>query len=106
MVKLVLPKSSGFARYRRFGVFGLHGHFDLVMVFFWGFGSDLPAYTYDLRTTLVVRGAGGCLTTKKGPWCGAVLVRCGAVFVDLFHFLLLFLLLVIFINYFLLLKQG
>jgi hypothetical protein len=41
------------------------------------------AYTYDLRTTLVVRGAGGCLTTKKEPWCGAV-------FVDLFHFLLLF----------------
>ncbi len=48
------------------------------------------SYTYDLRTTLVVRGAGGCLTTKKGPWCEAVLVRCGAVFVDLFHFLLLF----------------
>jgi hypothetical protein len=47
-------------------------------------------YTYDLRTMLVVRGAGGCLTTKKGPWCGAVLVRCEAVFVDLFHFLLLF----------------
>jgi hypothetical protein len=22
-------------------------------------------YTYDLRTTLAVRGAGGCLTTKK-----------------------------------------
>ncbi len=39
---------------------------------------------------LVVREAGGCLTTKKGAWCGAVLVRCGAVFVDLFHFLLLF----------------
>ncbi len=64
------------------------------------------AYTYDLRTTLVVRGAGGCLTTKKGAWCGAVLVRCGAFFVDLFHFLLLFLLLVNFISYFLLLKQG
>jgi hypothetical protein len=37
-----------------------------------------------------VRGAGGCLTTKKGAWCGAVLARCGAFFVDLFHFLLLF----------------
>jgi hypothetical protein len=59
-------------------------------------------YTYDLRTTLVVRGAGGCLTAKKGAWCGAV-------FVDLFHFLLLFvifLLFVTFISYFLLLKQG
>jgi hypothetical protein len=41
------------------------------------------AYTYDLRTTLAVRGAGGCLTAKKGAWCGAI-------FVDLFHFLLLF----------------
>ncbi len=41
------------------------------------------SYTYDLRTTLAVRGAGGCLTAKKGAWCGAV-------FVDLFHFLLLF----------------
>ncbi len=47
-------------------------------------------YTYDLRTTLAVRGAGGCLTTKKGAWCGAVLARCGAFFVDIFHFLLLF----------------
>jgi len=75
------------------------------------------------------------LTTKKGPWCGAVLLRCGAVFVDLFHFLLLFvtffivcnfykllfiaktwvkfvtfcyffLLFVTFINYFLLLKRA
>jgi hypothetical protein len=44
------------------------------------------SYTYDLRTTLVVRGAGGCLTTKKGPWCGAVLVRCGAVFVAFCYF--------------------
>ncbi len=47
-------------------------------------------YTYDLRTTLAVRGARGYLTAKKGAWCAAVLVRCGAVFVDLFHFLLLF----------------
>ncbi len=30
-------------------------------------------YTYDLRITLAVRGAGGCLTTKKAPQCGAVL---------------------------------
>jgi len=50
----------------------------------------LLTYTYDLRTTLTVCGAGGCLTTKKGTWCGAVLVRCRAIFLDLFHFLLLF----------------
>jgi hypothetical protein len=50
----------------------------------------IQLYTYDLRTTLTVRGAGGCLIAKKGTWCEAVLVRCGAVFVDLFHFLLLF----------------
>jgi hypothetical protein len=49
-------------------------------------GRTGKTYTYDLRTTLAVRGAGGCLTAKKGAWCGAVLVRCGAVFVDLFHF--------------------
>jgi hypothetical protein len=49
----------------------------------------LDTYTYDLRTTLIVREAGGCLTTKKGGWCGVVLVRCGPVFVDLFHFWLL-----------------
>jgi hypothetical protein len=30
------------------------------------------AYTYDLHTTLVVRGAGGCLIAKKAAWCGAV----------------------------------
>jgi hypothetical protein len=34
MVVLVLLKSVGFARYRRFGVFGLHGHFDQILVFF------------------------------------------------------------------------
>ncbi len=37
-----------------------------------------------------MRGAGGCLTAKKGARCGAILLRCGVVFVDLFHFLLLF----------------
>jgi hypothetical protein len=42
MVKLVLAKCVGFARYKRFGVFGLHGHFDLILVFFKGFGSDVP----------------------------------------------------------------
>jgi hypothetical protein len=34
MVVLVLPKGVGFARYRRFGVFGLHGHFDQILIFF------------------------------------------------------------------------
>jgi hypothetical protein len=77
-------------------------------------------YTYDLRTTLAMCGAGGCLTAKKGAWCGAggcltakkgawcgaVLVRCGAVFVDLFHFLLLFVTFLLFVTYFLLLKHG
>jgi len=73
---------------------------------FVGSAWALSPYTYDLRTTLAMRGAGGCLTTKKGAWCRAVLVQCRACFVDLFHFLLLFLLFVNFISYFLLLKQG
>jgi hypothetical protein len=34
VVELVLPKSVGFSRYGRFGVFGLHGHFDPIVVFF------------------------------------------------------------------------
>jgi hypothetical protein len=34
VVELFLPKSVRFARYRRFGVFGLHGHFDLIAVLF------------------------------------------------------------------------
>jgi len=59
-------------------------------------------YTYDLRTTLTVRGAGGCFTAKKGAWCGAVFVD----FFTFYYFLLLFLLFVTFISYFLLLKQG
>ncbi len=58
--------------------------------FFLLFGGKGCTYTYDLRTTFAVRGVGGCLTTKKGAWCGAILVRCGAFFVDFFHFLLLF----------------
>ncbi len=48
--------------------------------------------------------AGGCLTKKKTQRCLAVLSLCLAVFVDLFHFLLLFLLFVSFVSYFLLLK--
>jgi hypothetical protein len=34
MVVLVLLKSVGFARYARFEVFGLHGHFDLILILF------------------------------------------------------------------------
>ncbi len=29
-----MANNVGFARYRRFGVFGLHGHFDLSLLFF------------------------------------------------------------------------
>jgi hypothetical protein len=31
---VIFPENVGFARYRRFGVFGLHGHFHLILVFF------------------------------------------------------------------------
>jgi hypothetical protein len=62
MVKL-LVFNGGFARYRRFGVLGLHEHFDPIAIFFW----DLEmTYTYDLATTPAGTGAGGCLTAKKG----------------------------------------
>ncbi len=47
-----------------------------------------------------MRGVGGCLTTKNRLECRAVFMECGVVFVDLFHFLLLFLLFVTFVNYF------
>jgi hypothetical protein len=42
MVKLVLPKSVGFARYRRFGVFVFNGHFDMIAVLFFIIKDDLP----------------------------------------------------------------
>jgi hypothetical protein len=38
----------------------------------------------------VMPGAGGCLTRKKTKECRAVFAQCRAVFVDFFHFLLLF----------------
>ncbi len=41
VVELFLPKNLGFARYRRFRVFGLHGYFDFIAVFFLGFGGDI-----------------------------------------------------------------
>jgi hypothetical protein len=44
LVKLFLPKNVGFGRYWRFGVFGLHGHLDPIVIFFWGFGDDLPPH--------------------------------------------------------------
>jgi len=34
VVELFLVKSVRFAKYRRFGVFVFHGHFDLIVVFF------------------------------------------------------------------------
>jgi hypothetical protein len=37
-----LPKSVGFAKYCRFGVFGLHGHFDPIAVFFWDLEMTYP----------------------------------------------------------------
>ncbi len=48
--------------------------------------------------------ASGCLTRKIRKRCLAVFARCLAVFVDFFHFLLLFLLVVSFDSYFLLVK--
>jgi hypothetical protein len=45
MVKLVLAKCVGFARYRRFGVFGLHGHFDLILVFFRDLEVTYPPFS-------------------------------------------------------------
>jgi len=42
MVKLFLVKSVRFARYKRFGVFVFDGHFDLIAIFFYIFGGDLP----------------------------------------------------------------
>jgi hypothetical protein len=44
VVELFLPKSVRFSRYERFGVFGLHGHFDPIAVLFLGFGNDLPPH--------------------------------------------------------------
>jgi hypothetical protein len=42
MVELFLVKSVRFARYKRFGVFVFDGHFDLIAIFFYIFGGDLP----------------------------------------------------------------
>jgi len=33
LVELFLAKNVRFAKYRRFGVFGLHRHFDLSVIF-------------------------------------------------------------------------
>ncbi len=69
--------------------------------------SELKPYLYNPGIPSVMSMAGGCLTRKKTQRCLAVLGLCLAVFVDLFHFLLLFitfLLLVTFGSYFLLSK--
>ncbi len=47
------------------------------------------ALRYDPGITSVMPLAGGCLTRKIRKRCLAVFTRCLAVFVDLFHFLLL-----------------
>jgi hypothetical protein len=44
VVELVFLKSVRFARYRRFGVFVFHGHFDLIAIFVLGFGCDEPPH--------------------------------------------------------------
>jgi hypothetical protein len=67
------------------------------------------SYAYDLATTPAGKGAGGCLTAKKGAYGRVVFPQWGAVFFIFFtfcYFLLLFLLLITFISFFLLLKQG
>jgi hypothetical protein len=61
-------------------------------------------YLYNPGITSVMPVVGGCLTRKRTQRCLAVSALCLSVFVDLFHFLLLFLLLIKFGSYFLLLK--
>jgi hypothetical protein len=39
LVKLFWPKNIGFGGYWRFGVFGLHGHLDSIVILFLGFGG-------------------------------------------------------------------
>ncbi len=50
----------------------------------------LLALRYDPGITSVMPWAVGCLTKKNTKQCRAVFVQCRALFVDLFHFLLLF----------------
>jgi uncharacterized membrane protein len=66
-------------------------------------------YIYNLCTANVVQEAGGCLTKKNASQCKAVLLEGEAIFVDWVSFLVMFsyfLLLVTFINYFLLGQEG
>ncbi len=44
MVEVVLLKNVRFGGYWRFGVFGLHGHLDPIVIFVFGFGCDLPPH--------------------------------------------------------------
>jgi len=57
---------------------------------FTGLGGPGEAYLYNLGITSVMSMAGGCLTKKRTKRCLAVSALCLAVFVDLLHFLLLF----------------
>ncbi len=49
MVEFFLPKSVRFARYRRFGVFGLHGHVDLIVIFFRDLEVTYPPFSIVLN---------------------------------------------------------
>jgi hypothetical protein len=53
VVELFLAKSVGSIRYRRFGVFGLHGHFDLIAILgqTWWF-SWLPFWLHHITPTI------------------------------------------------------
>jgi len=48
MVCLFLPKNVWFGRYRRFRVLGLHGRFNLIIVFILGFWGDLPPLHFQM----------------------------------------------------------
>ncbi len=75
-MELFLPKSVRFSRYGRFEVFGLHGHFGPIAIFFW----DLEmTYLSNLGITSVMLWAVGCLTRENTQ-------ECRVVFVDFFTF--------------------
>jgi len=44
LMELFLSKSVRYSKYGRFRVFGLHGHFGPIIMFFLGFRCDLPPH--------------------------------------------------------------
>jgi hypothetical protein len=52
-------------------------------------GSNIHNLRYDPGITSVMPWAVGCLTRKNTLRCRAFFAQCRAIFVDLFHFLLL-----------------